>query len=184
MTALTDPSRFSIRFDIPIAWDVLDHPPSPQCRELAEQANADLLAFLLREVDIDAGPRPADEQLAEALAPLRMKLDMIIELLAKLSYRDLELPPRREIEIEASRISWESPQPLSLAAWLRIRMYFHRTFREPIVIFGKVASSDGSTAGTAYLVRADLAEMSEYSRGELSRLAFLSQRRQRARRAK
>lgn len=122
--------------------------------------------------------------MAEALAPLRIKLEMIIELLAKLSYRDLELPPRREIEIEASRVSWESPQPLSLAAWLRIRMYFHPTFREPIVIFGKVTSSNRSVAGAAYLVHADLAEMSECSRGELSHLAFLSQRRQRARRTK
>jgi hypothetical protein len=182
--SLTDPSPFSIRFEIPIAWDVLDRPPSPQRRELAEQTNAGVFAFLLQEVDIDAGPRPADEQLAEALAPLRIKLDMIIDLLSRLSYRDIELPPPREIALAASHIVWQSPLPLSSGGWLRIRMYFHPTFREPIAVFGRVVNCDKNAGTAGYSIHADLAEMSERILGDLARLAFLSQRRQRAQRGK
>ncbi|HZU90079.1 MAG TPA: hypothetical protein VE993_12555 [Stellaceae bacterium] len=183
MILLTDPSPLSIRFAIPIAWDVLDRPPSPQRRELAAQTNAGVLAFLLQEVDIDAGPRPADEQLAEALAPLRLKLDMIIELLSRLSYRDIELPPQREIALAANHIVWQSPLPLSPGNWLRVRLYFHPTFREPIAVFGRVVKCD-TGGGAGYSIHADLAEMPERILGDLARLAFLSERRQRAQRGK
>jgi hypothetical protein len=181
---LTDLSRFSSRFELPLAWDLLDQPPSVQRRERADQANAGVLAFLLQGVDLDAGPRPADEQLAQALLPLRIKLDMIIDLLARHSYRDIELPPPREIAFDASHIAWEAPLPFRSGDWLRIRMYFHPTFREPIIVFGKVAEATGNGPGAGYGIRAELAGMPERILGDLSRLAFQIQRRQRAQRAK
>lgn len=181
---LTDPSRFASRFELPVAWDRLDEPPSAMRRERASEANAGVLAFLLQGVDLDAGPRPADEQLAEALLPLRLKLDMIIDLLARHSYRDIELPPVREIAFEAGHILWEAPLPLPLGDWLRIRLYFHPTFREPIVVFGRIAEAAGNGPGAGFLIRAELAGMPEHVLGDLSRLAFLVQRRQRAQRAK
>jgi hypothetical protein len=181
---LPDPARSSSRIELPIAWDVLDHSPSPQCRESAEHANAIVFSFLFQGVDIDAGPRPADEHLAEALAPLRIKLDTIIELLTSLSYRAVELPPRREIEIHESRLVWEAPRPLHLGDWLRIRMYFHATFREPIIVFGKVTNCGTNEAGSGCCINADLATTPKHILGDLSRLAFLLQRRQRGQRSK
>jgi hypothetical protein len=184
MSPLTNLCAPSIRFELPVAWDVLDHPPSPQRRERVEHANAGVLACLLREVDISAKPHPADEQLAEALAPLRVKLDMIIDLLARLSYRDVELPPQREIALAANRIAWKSALPLRPGLWLQIRMYFHLTFREPIIAFAKVTDCIENEPGTGYCIHADLAGMSQHVGEGLSRLAFLAQRRQRAQREK
>ncbi|HJU19963.1 MAG TPA: hypothetical protein VJ770_26220 [Stellaceae bacterium] len=182
MVPLTDHSRFSSRFALPLAWDLLDGPPAPQHRAAADQANASVLAFLLQGVDIDAGPRPADEELAEALAPLRIKLDMIIDLLARLSYRDVALPPRREVALTASRIAWGSPLPLRAGDWLRIALHFHQTFREPIILFAKVASATAGGPGADIWIEADLAEMPEPVYSDLARLTFLFQRRQRAQR--
>lgn len=181
---LTDPFRFASRFALPLAWDRLDEPPSAQRRERANEANAGVLAFLLQGVDLDAGPRPADEQLAEALLPLRLKLDMILDLLARHSYRDIELPPAREVAFEAGHIAWEAPLPLRCGDWLRIRLYFHPTFREPIIVFGRILDAAGAGPGAGFRIRAELAGMPEHILGDLLRLAFLVQRRQRAQRAK
>lgn len=181
---LTDSSRFASGFELPLAWDRLDEPPSAQRREQANEANAGVLAFLLQGVDLDAGPRPADEQLAEALLPLRLKLDMILDLLARHSYRDIELPPAREVAFEVGHIAWEAPLPLPSGDWLRIRLYFHPTFREPIIVFGKVLDAAAIGPGAGFRVRAELAGMREHILGDLSRLAFLVQRRQRAQRTK
>lgn len=182
VVALPDLSRAD-RFELPLAWDLLDQSPSVQHRERADQANAGVIAFLLQGVDLDAGPRPADEQLAEALMPLRIKLDMVIDLLARHAYRDIDLPPPREIAFDANHIEWNAPLPFRPGDWLRIRLYFHPTFREPIILFGKVAQV-GAGSGAGYGIRAELAGMPERIAGDLSRLAFLVQRRQRGQRAK
>lgn len=178
------PSSLSIRFALPLAWDPLDQPPAPQQRERAGQGNAGVIAFLLQEIEIEAGPRPADEGLIEALAPLRLKLDMILDLFARHAYRDIELPPVREVELGASRIAWEAPLSLRLGNWLKILIYLHPTFREPVVLFGRVTGTAKLALGAGYRIEADLAETPEHILGDLARLAFLIQRRQRGQRVK
>ena len=89
--------QFFSRLVLPVRWDRLCHSPSCELRDNADRSNAGIVAFLLQGVDLEAMPRPSDERIAEALAPLRMKLDMIIGMLGRLSYRDVNLPPLCEI---------------------------------------------------------------------------------------
>lgn len=180
---MTQPSQgvpsFLSRLELPIAWEPLADAPSDRTLEAAEQANASLLSFLLQEVEVEARPRPADEQLVEALAPLVAKLDVVIELVTRLSYRDLERPARHALELGERQISWhatEAPQP---GSWLRIRLYFHPTFLEPVILFGQVGHGAQNLTGDAYRIEVNLAELSERIVNDLHRLAFLTQRRQR-----
>lgn len=182
--AMADLSRSASRFELPLAWDLLDEPPSAQHRERANEANTGVLVFLLQGVELEAGPRPADERLAEALQPLRIKLDMIIDLLARCSYRDIDLPPLREVELDAGRLVWEVPLPFHPGDWLRIRVYLHPTFREPVILFGKVAEVARDGPGPGYRIGAELTEMPQHTLGDLTRLVFLIQRRQRGQREK
>jgi len=78
---------FSSRLVLPVSLERLACPPSREVRDAVERSNANVLAFLLLEVDLEAMPRSADERLVEALAPLRTKLDMIIDMLGRLSPR-------------------------------------------------------------------------------------------------
>ncbi len=167
---------------IPVSCDRLVHPPSRDVCEAAERSNADVVGFLLQEVDLDAMPRPADERLAEALAPLRTKLDMIVGLLGRLSYRDVKLPPVHDIEFEPSGIAWLSPGALDPGDWLRISLFFHPIFREPVVVFGKVTSCAEDGRSGRWLLQADLAEMPSDIRDNILRLALLTRRRQWAQR--
>jgi hypothetical protein len=173
---------FASRLDLPLAWEVLDGPPSGPMHEAAARLNANNLAFLLHGIDIEAAPRTADEQLAEALAPIRIKLDIIIGMLARLSYRAVELPPCCSIELGERQIAWLSARPLRPAAWLRIAIYFDTTFREPIVVFAQVTGSVAHGADGQYRNEATLAQIAEPVIGDLARLALLVQRRQRTRR--
>ena len=45
-----------------------------------------------------------------------------------LAYRDLSLPPPREIELSADRIAWRATSPLPVGGRLGIELYFHATF--------------------------------------------------------
>lgn len=173
---------FASRLDLPLACEVIDGPPSEPMRDAVEQANAGNLAFLLHGVDVDAAPRAADEQLDEALAPIRTKLDIVIGMVARLSYRSVELPPRCYIELGEQQIAWLSERPLREGDWLRIAIYFDATFREPVVVFAQAIASVPLDAAGHYRNEAALAEIGEPTLGDLARLALLVQRRQRTRR--
>jgi hypothetical protein len=170
------------RLALPLSWEALDHAPTPEDCGKAAWSNAGVLGFLLHGIEIDAAQRPADERLAEALAPLRIKLDIVIEMLGRLTYRDVALPPVRDIELGTERMAWHSPHPLRAGDWLRIKLYFDPTFMEPIILYGRVASAlpDDETGGCG--VQAELAETSLETEEAVARLAFLAQRRQLAQR--
>jgi len=180
---MSDRPIFLSRLALPVSWEALDRAPPREDCERAAHANAGVLGFLLHGIDLDAAQRPSDERLAEALAPLRIKLDIVIELLGRLTYRDFMLPPVRDIELGINRIGWYSPQPLKPGGWLRIKIYFDPTFLEPIVLYGRVASAvpDDATGGCG--VQAELAAVPPEAEEAFARLAFLAQRRQLAQRS-
>jgi hypothetical protein len=178
---MSDRPIYLSRLALPVSWEALDHEPSPEDCGKAAWSNAGILGFLLHGVEIDAAQRPADERLAEALAPLRIKLDIVIEMLGRLTYRDVALPAVRDIELGMDRLAWHSPRPLGAGDWLRIKLYFDPNFLEPIILYARVASAMPDDDGGCF-VQAELAETSLETEEAVTRLAFLAQRRQLAQR--
>jgi hypothetical protein len=169
------------RLALPVSWEALDREPSPEDCGKAAWSNAGILGFLLHGIEMEAAQRPADERLAEALAPLRLKLDIVIEMLGRLTYRDVTLPAVRDIELGMDRIAWHSPLPLGVGEWLRLKLYFDPNFLEPVVLYARVASAISEDDGGCS-VQAELAETSLETEEAVTRLAFLAQRRQLAQR--
>ena len=172
---------FSSRLVLPLSCENLRDPPSREARDAVERSNATVLGFLLQGVDLDAMPRPADERLVEALAPLRIKLDTIIDLVGRLSYRDVELPPVCQIELRPDHIAWCSRQTWQRGDWLRLELYFHPTFREPIVLIAQVTSCEGQDRDGSSHITADLADIPQSTAEKLARLALVTQRHQHVR---
>lgn len=167
---------FASRLTLPMSWDRLDAAPSGESRESATWGNAAVLRYLLHEIDAQAAARPADDRLAEALAPVRAKLDLLIEMVGRLSYRQLAMPALREVELTATRIAWQSPHAIPTGSWLRLRLYFHTTFLEPLTLYAEVARCDEDGPGDFH-IQADFAEMPEGEGEAFARLVFFAQRR-------
>ena len=179
---MLDRPAFLSQLALPVSWEALAEPPSQQDCEQAAMANNGVAALLLRGPDLDAVPRTSDETLAEALAPLRIKLDMLVDMLGRLTYRDVTLPPVREIELGGSRLAWHSPRPLRAGEWLCIKLYFDTKILEPVILYGRVESALDD-AGGGCGVQAELASLSAQAEEDFVRLAFLAQRRQLAQRS-
>jgi hypothetical protein len=171
----------AVSLALPMYTDRLCQPPSRAACDAAEQSNASVLGFLLQEVDLQAISRPTDERLAAALAPLRIKLDMLIDMTARLSYRDVALPPVCEVELGPRRIAWSSEQHWVRGEWARISLYFHPTFRESVVLFAKVTDCVEQSSDNGWRVEASPIETLGDKGERLARLAFLTRRRQQAR---
>lgn len=175
---MTDRVSLACRLNLPLGWEALDQAPSPETRAASEWTNAGTVRFLLHQIEVGAAARPAEERLAEALAPIHARLEMIIEMLGRLSYRGLEVPPRGDIELSLDRIGWQSPEVLPIGGWVRFKLYFHPVFLEPVVLYGRVAFCGAADARAGCEVQAELDAMPAASGEALARLAFLTQRRQ------
>jgi hypothetical protein len=178
---MPDRPVFLTRLALPVAWEALAGPPSAEDCGRAASANIGVVGLLLRGANLDAVPRPADEALTEALAPLRIKLDTIVDMLGRLTYRDVALPPVRDIELGAGRLAWHSPGPLRAGDWLRIQLYFDAKILEPIILYGRIESALHDDGGCG--IQAELTELSAQAEEDFARLAFLAQRRQLAQRS-
>lgn len=168
---------------MPVACERLGESPSQCLRETAEEANRRILGLLLQGIDLDARPHASDEQLTAALAPIRAKLDMVVELLVQLSYRDVELPPRRRLELGERLIAWHADRAEAVGEWLRIRIYFDPVFREPVTVFAQVTECVPAGGDGGYRIAAAMAEVAEPVLDDIARLSLLVQRRQRTHRA-
>lgn len=168
---------------IPVSWDRLDRAPTPEARKAVGWSNDAVLHFLLHGIDVDAALRPSDEKLSEALAPLHAKLDIVIEMLGRLSYRDVQLPPRREVEFGLTQLAWFAPLPLPLGSWLQIKLFLHQTYLEPIVLHAEVTTCSAVQSEAGYRVEVQLTEVEGATGEAITRLAYLAQRRQLGQRA-
>lgn len=172
-----DRPTFSSRLVVPASWEVMAQVPSAETLAALEQSNGAILDTLVRGIDL-AAARRVDERLAEALMPLALKLDLVLEMLGRLSYRDFALPAPHAIDISLSKISWSQPKAVPVGEWMLVRLYFHQAFREPVSLCAQVARCDAGAANEGYRVQADLAEMSEGVGEAFARLVFLEHRHQ------
>ena len=172
---------FVSRLALPVFGNRLCEPPSLDMRRAVDLANASVLDFLLHDADLEAMARSTDERLVTALAPLRTKLDMLIDMVARLSYRAMALPPVCDVELRPGHIVWQSRQLWQRGDWLRLELFFHPVFREPVSLLTEVAEcGDERHRGTSRIA-GELAPMPPDTVESLARLAFLTQRQQQSR---
>lgn len=176
-----DRPTFSLALVLPFEVRELEGPPSEETLDRLERTNGGVLATLLKGADLGAAP-VEDEALAEALEPLRVKLDLIVEMLARLSYGGLVVPEARPIEIGLAHLRWTQARPLAIGSWLLTRLYFHEIYREPIALAGRVAAC--ADRGGQVDIEIDLAQVSDALAESLARLVFLEHRRQLAQRSR
>jgi hypothetical protein len=179
--AVADRPTFTLGLTVPLAWQPLAGAPADALLEELERSNGQVVAMLLKCADLGAPPIE-DEVLAEALEPLRTKLDLIADMLARLSYRDLALPEARAIELGLAHLRWSQAAPPPADSWLLCRLYFHDLFREPVTLAGRVARLSGEGAGRSR-IELDVADMPPSLGESFARLIFLEHRRQQAQKA-
>jgi len=175
-TETADRPTFSISLRLPLECEALAAAPSDSEMERIEHANEATLDMLFTSADLGAAPIE-DEALAEALRPLRVKIDMMVGMLARLSYRDRPLPEAREVEVGLSRLAWSQPEPLTPQSWLLVRLYFHELLREPVTLAGRVMSCTADPLTGGWRGDIAIADMSESLGESFARLVFLEHRR-------
>ncbi len=157
---------------LPVAWRSREPPLSGFERTGLEESNLVLLQACVamqeqpaRDHGEDAGP------LANELARLDFKLNLVLQLLGKLVLRD-RMPAATSVQFNAHGASWTAIGPVPVPGERGVlRIHLHESLPQPLEVAAAISAVEGS------LVRAHFEDLPDAVGEQIQRLAFLCHRR-------
>lgn len=118
----------SFSMSAPLAWRPAE--TEPGAGQYVE--NEKLLRVILA---LDEYPAEHGEE----LAALDFKVNVVLELLADLLTRQLDLPPAVDLRLGATELIWAGVGELpAVGEHIELSIYLHRTFPRPLLLHGRV----------------------------------------------
>ncbi|MEM1187732.1 MAG: PilZ domain-containing protein [Pseudomonadota bacterium] len=179
MNDLTDSASSGLAYTdtISIVWREVDQEPDPQHLAMVNASNEGFLRDL--KLLGDGGqPRELTEASADfsqELNRLDLKLNLVLDLVSTLIYRDADIPDPCPVRVAADGLSWrgEVPAPESL---VYLELYIQRGLPKPLCCYGKVISTPAEyEEGVA---RLSFVGMTGGARAWLEKLIFRHHRRE------
>ena len=140
--------------NIALAWTTLERDPDPTHLARVNAANEEFL----RAVSVvgDAGgafelPESAGV-VAQEMARLDLKLNLLLDLVATLIYRQLDIPDTTPVSLSAYTVAWRGDVPAP-GARVCLELYIQRGLPKPLCCYGEVISSDEEFSSGAARVR-------------------------------
>jgi len=141
--AAAEPSAISYETELPFAWRA-DPAPDEATLEGWLYANLALLRALAR---IETGTaitiekeHGVDPYLVQVLERVESKLDMALNLLARLSAAQGELPHRLPVKLSAQHIEWTDVRAPDTAQEITLSLYLSPKLPEPLMLRARVTS--------------------------------------------
>lgn len=142
--------------NISIAWRAVDHQPDQTHLAMVNASNEEFL----RAVSVigDAGgqkePQDTGGGLAQEIARLDLKLNLVLDLVATLIYHQLDIPKTTAVRVSAGGVAWAGDVPAP-GTQVYLQLYIQRGLPKPLCCYGEVVSSDEEFAAGKARVRFD-----------------------------
>lgn len=164
-------TRLSLEDRLPLRWRPFDSTPAELLRQ--QHANDETLRVILSldEHHVEAGEDHAE--LAQDLARLETKINLILDLVGQVLSRQLDLPPALIVNLSSSALEWEvtaTPPP----ARQRVLLELYVCPRYPRPIFLPATVQESPAPGRS---RASFDDLGEPVQDSLEKLIFRHHRR-------
>ncbi|MEO1079345.1 MAG: PilZ domain-containing protein [Pseudomonadota bacterium] len=128
--------------NISIVWREVDREPDPQHLAMVNASNEGFLRDL--KLLGDGGqPRELTEASADfsqELHRLDLKLNLVLDLVSTLIYRDADLPEPGPVRVAADGLSWRGDVPAP-GTLVYVELYIQRGLPKPLCCYGEVVST-------------------------------------------
>jgi len=159
--------------EVSLAWRRVEQLPDEARLAAVNESNE---AFLRAVSVIGAFPGEyAEEEVASSqeVARLDLKINLLLELVSQLIYRQVDMPPRRLVTISTTHIAWRDEAPPAAGDTLFVQVYIEHGTPKPLSFYATVAA--GGDDGE---VRAHLLGLSASAQSWLDKLIFRHHRRE------
>lgn len=155
-----------------IAWKVIDFTPGDSHLALVNESNE---AFLKAVSAISEFSREASDTtggLSQEMNRLDLKLNLLLDLVGQLIYKQLEIPSTSLVTVTSSEVMWGADHLPDTGDTLFVQLYIQRGIPKPLSFYGRVVAVDGGSA------RVHLIGLSESVQQWLDKLIFRHHRRE------
>lgn len=141
--------------NITIDWELVDYPPDDARLAMVNESNE---AFLRAVSAIGAFSGEASEDdvaISQEIARLDLKMNLLLDLVSQLIYKQLELPEKTRVTVSSSYIEWQGSQLPSPGVTVFVQAYIQHGTPKPLCFYGEVVSHqedyDAGCARVCYL---------------------------------
>jgi hypothetical protein len=169
----TDFGGVSYQAEMPLGWE-----PMPQISAMVLQEWMHTNAVLLHALaTMETQPPERDQENSSDIERIEAKLDLALNLLAKLLSQHAARPESRPASLSAAVIEWldGGAQAPATGSDILISLYIHPQLAQPLLLPAKVRSSQPVAGGTR--VAAEFTRLSEEVGDWLERTVFRNHRR-------
>ena len=181
---MTEPTarnpRIAFQDRLPVAWEVLDEPPDQARLDRANHGGLALVQATLHwseHLAVEAVDE--DTPLLQEVARLEFKVNLLLEMVARLVERDLPMPPAVPVALSSERLVWwtDAPPPADSRLWLSV--YVLPGVPRPLELSARVV--DVAAEEGVHRVEATLPDLSLALQDVIEKLVFRQHRRRIAR---
>jgi len=162
--------------ELPLEWQTVDHEPAASRIVRMDENNEELLRFIAVLEEHNAGAQ--NEELVgnvQAFERVEYKINLLLDMVAHILKRHMELPEPVMIRLSASTIYWQALHPPAVGAHLLLKLYLNPKYPQPLRLTGVVNEAPYSPGGFNSFV--SIENMGEAVQSWLEKLIFRQHRR-------
>lgn len=136
--------------NLAVTWEPVEAPLEPLHLTLVSESNEAFLRAISAFGDTIGEPVEESSDVMQELSRLDLKLNLILELVGQVVYRQLDIPGFSSVKLYAGGVQWHTDNVPEPGAKVLLRLYIQRGVPKPLCFYGDVVSNaDEQQAGIA-----------------------------------
>lgn len=140
--------------NISVAWRAVGHDLEDSHLALVNASNEEFLRAM-SVIGESAGQKDSQDlsgPVAQEVARLDLKLNLVLDLVSTLIYHQLDVPDTTPVTVSPQAVAWQGDVPPP-GATVYLQLYIKRGLPKPLCCYGEVVSSDADYAAGKANVR-------------------------------
>lgn len=128
--------------NISIDWTAVDCAPDDARLALVNESNESFLRAVSALGAFSTETSEDEVGLSQEITRLDLKVNLLLDLVSQLIYKQLEIPERSQVTISSSEIEWHSANVPNPGATVFVKVYIQHGTPKPLCFYGEVVSSE------------------------------------------
>jgi len=126
--------------NISITWKAVDYQPDSSHLALVNESNESFLRAVSAIGEFSKDISEDSPSLSQEMTRLDLKLNLLLDLVSQLIYKQLDIPEMSRVTISSSTVEWEGANVPLPHQTVFVQVYIQRGTPKPLCFYGEVVS--------------------------------------------
>jgi hypothetical protein len=139
--------------NISIDWKPVDFIPGEDHLAMVSESNESFLRAVSAIGEFPGDTSEEDESISQEIARLDLKVNLLLDLVSQLIYKQLEIPERVRVTVSSSDIEWGGGRVADPGTVVFVQAYIQHGTPKPLCFYGEVISNQADVDSGVTKVR-------------------------------